>query len=105
MATELERLDDDRLQMVTVTAVEVDNELATAKVFYSALVAESEHRADEVAEALEEARWPIQRVVNGAIRARRTPQISFHPDEVLRHALRIDDLLAGRLRPDENPDE
>lgn len=100
VATELERLDDDRLQMVTVTAVEVDNDLATAKVFYSALVAESEGHLHEVAEALEEARWPIQRVLNGAVRARKTPQISFHTDEVLRNALRIDDLLAGRAQPE-----
>lgn len=103
VATELERLDDDRLQLVTVTAVEVDNDLATAKVYYSALIAESEHRAEEVAEALEDLRWPVQRVVNGAIRARKTPQISFHPDDVLRSALRIDDLLAGRVDPDIDP--
>lgn len=103
VATELERIDDDRLQMVTVTAVDVDNELAAAKVYYSALVAEAEDRVAEVADALEEHRWPIQRVVNGAVRARRTPQISFHPDDVLRSALRIDDLLAGRREPDLDP--
>lgn len=101
VATELERIDDDRLQMVTVTAVDVDNDLATAKVYYSALTAESEGHLDEVTEALEGARWPIQRVVNGAVRARRTPQISFHPDDVLRNALRIDDLLAGRAVADD----
>lgn len=99
VATELERLGDERVDMVTVTNVVVDNDLQTAKVFYSALVAEAEGRLDDVDEALEEVRWRIQKVVNGAIRARKTPQISFHPDDVLAAALRIDDIIAERVQP------
>ncbi|HMS12813.1 MAG: 30S ribosome-binding factor RbfA [Microthrixaceae bacterium] len=97
VATELERLGDERLELVTVTGVVVDGDLGTAKVYYSALTAEAEHRVDEVEGALEELRWPIQKVVNRAITARRTPQLSFHPDEVLAAALRIDDILAQRV--------
>jgi ribosome-binding factor A len=96
VATQLERLDDERLDLVTVTAVDVDADLNSAKVYYSALTAEARDGLDEVAEALDEARWSIQRVVNSTVRARKTPQISFHPDDVLRSALRIDDLLPGR---------
>lgn len=99
VATELERLGDERVDMVTVTGVTVDNDLNTAKVFYSALTAEAEGRVDEVAESLDEIRWPIQRVVNGAIRARKTPQIVFLPDDVLAAALRIDDIIAHRVLP------
>jgi ribosome-binding factor A len=99
VALELERLGDERLELVTVTAVEVDNELSVAKVFYSALVAEDEGRVELVADALEETRWRIQRAVNATVKARRTPQIKFVPDEVLRAAMRIDDLLAGRQDP------
>jgi ribosome-binding factor A len=99
VALELERLGDDRLELVTVTAVEVDNELAVAKVFYSALMAEDSGRIDEVADALEDVRWRIQRAVNATVKARRSPQITFIPDEVLRSAMRIDDLLAGRQDP------
>jgi len=97
VATELERLGDERLELVTVTGVVVDGDLGTAKVYYSARTAEAEHRVDEVEGALEELRWPIQKVVNRAITARRTPQLSFHPDEVLAAALRIDDILAQRV--------
>ena len=100
MATELERIGDDRLDMVTVTGVVVDGDLAGASVYYSALIAEQQGRLHEVDDALEDARWRIQKVVNREIRARRTPQISFHPDEVLEQALRIDDLLEGRVTPD-----
>src|ERR1700709_707800 len=85
VALELERLGDDRLELVTVTAVEVDNELAVAKVFYSALMAEDAGRIDEVADALEDVRWRIQRAVNATVKARRSPQITFIPDEVLRN--------------------
>ncbi len=99
VATELERLDDERLDLVTVTAVDVLGDLSAAKVYYSALVAEGAGRADVVGDALEEHRWDIQKVVNRDVRARRTPQIAFHPDDVLRRALRIDDLLAGRAAP------
>lgn len=99
VAQELERLGDERVDLVTVTDVKVDRDLQGAKVYYSALTAEADGRLDEVAEALDEIRWPIQRVVNSAIRARKTPQISFHPDEVLAAALRIDDILARRVEP------
>ncbi|MFN8052901.1 MAG: 30S ribosome-binding factor RbfA [Acidimicrobiales bacterium] len=99
VATELERLGDERVDLVTVTGVTVDNDLNTAKVFYSALTVEADGRLDGVADALEEIRWPIQRVVNGAIRARKTPQIEFLPDDVLAAALRIDDIINDRVHP------
>ncbi len=93
VASELERIGDERLEMVTITAVNVDGALETADVFYSALGAEEEGRSDEVAEALEERRWKVQQVVNREVRARRTPQIRFRPDTVMTSALRIDQIL------------
>lgn len=100
VATELERIGDERVDLVTVTGVDVDGDLATARVYYSAMTVEADGRGDEVAEALDEMRWTIQKVVNGAIRARKTPQISFHPDDVLAAALRIDDIIAHRIDPE-----
>jgi ribosome-binding factor A len=95
VASELERLGDDRLELVTVTAVEVDGSLDHAVVYYSAFLATEVGRADEIEEALEGLRWPIQQVVNRQVRARRTPQISFQADEQLLEALRIEELLHG----------
>ncbi len=94
VASQLERMGDERTELVTITAVEVDRSLDRADVYYSALSAEEEGRTDEVVEGLEELRWPIQQVVNREVRARRTPQIRFHPDHVLREAMRIEELLA-----------
>lgn len=95
VASELERIGDERLEMVTITAVTVDGALEPADVYWSSLVAEEEGRIDEVVEALEERRWKVQQVVNREVRARRTPQIRFRPDTVLASALRIDEILRG----------
>jgi ribosome-binding factor A len=93
VASELERIGDERLEMVTVTGVKVEGSLDNADVFYSAFSAEADGRIDEVEVALEHVRWPIQVVVNRQVRARRTPQIHFRRDDVLLGALRIEELL------------
>jgi len=97
VATELERLSDAELEMVTITGVTISGDLDVAEVFYSAMTAEAEGREDAVAEALELTRPRIQRVINRQISARRTPQLEFHPDEVLRAALHIEDIIEGRV--------
>jgi len=93
VASELERIGDERLELVTITDVRVDGSLEHAEVFYSALHAEEDGRLDEVAEALEGQRWKVQLVVNREVRARKTPQIRFRPDEVLTSALRVEEIL------------
>ncbi|MSY80348.1 MAG: 30S ribosome-binding factor RbfA [Actinobacteria bacterium] len=93
VASELERIGDERLEMVTITAVKVDGSLEHADVFYSAMSAEEDGRAEEVAEALDELRWPIQKLVNREVSTRKTPQIQFKPDLVLSSALRIEEIL------------
>jgi ribosome-binding factor A len=93
VASELERIGDERLDLVTVTAVKVDGSLERADVFYSAFTAQAEDRMEEVEAALEEVRWPVQQVVNRQVRARRTPQIRFRVDDVLNEALRIEEIL------------
>lgn len=105
VASELERIGDERLDLVTITAVVVDGALEHAEVYFSSLAAEEEGRMDEVAEALDELRWKLQQVVNREVRARRTPQIRFRPDTVLSSALRIDEILRDLDRPDEGADD
>ncbi len=98
VASELERIGDERLELVTVTDVVVDGSLEHAAVYYSAMQAESEGRLDEVPEALG---WRIQQVVNREVRLRKTPQIEFRPDDVLASALRVEEILR-RLDDDES---
>ena len=93
VASELERIGDERLELVTITAVDVDGSLETADVFYSAMSADEDGRSEEVAEALDEQRWKVQQLINREVHMRRTPQIRFRPDTVLSSALRIEEIL------------
>lgn len=93
VAIELERIGDERLELVTITDARVDGSLEHADVFYSCLAAEEDGRLDEVAAALDEQRWKVQQVVNREVRARKTPQITFRHDDVLRSAIRVDEIL------------
>lgn len=94
VAPEVERLGDERLDLVTITDVRVDGSLERAVVYYSAMSKDDgPDGAEEVAEALEDIRWRIQKLVNREMQTRKTPQISFEPDTVLESALRIDDIL------------
>lgn len=94
VAPEVERLGDERLDLVTITDVRVDGSLERAVVYYSAMSQNDRPGGgDEVAAALEEIRWRIQKLVNREMQTRKTPQISFEPDTVLESAMRIDDIL------------
>ncbi len=103
VAEELERIADERLELVTITSADVDGDLARARVYYSAVLANEEGRSAEVAEALEQLRWPIQQVINRSVRARKTPQISFVRDTSIEAGLRIEAVLAGLDPPSDQP--
>ena len=91
IADELVRIDDERLAFVTVTTIDVDNELNRAFVYFDSLGGE-ESDAD-ILEVLEEHRRRIQASINRQIRAKKTPVLVFRPDDVIRSAERIDDIL------------
>jgi ribosome-binding factor A len=91
IADELVRIDDERLAFVTVTTIDVDNELNRAVVYFDSLGGE-ESDAD-ILEVLEEHRRRIQSSINRQIRAKKTPVLVFRPDDVIRSAERIDDIL------------
>lgn len=89
LADELERLDDDRLQLVTITHVSVDPDLRHALVEFSSL-GEAE---DEAVEGLEEHRVKLQAAIARQARLKRTPQLHFGVDTVINRASRIEELL------------
>ena len=91
IADELVRIDDERLAFVTVTNIDVDNELNRAVVYFDSLGGE-ESDAD-ILEVLEEHRRRMQSSINRQIRAKKTPVLVFRPDDVIRSAERIDDIL------------
>jgi ribosome-binding factor A len=95
VAEELERIDDERLEHVHVTAVDVyadgAADLNRAIVYYDSLTGEAGDPA--VLEAFAALRVRLQAAVGRQLHARKTPILEFRPDDVLRSAERIDRIL------------
>jgi ribosome-binding factor A len=91
IAEELVRIDDERLEFVTITGIDVDNELNRAHVYFDSLA--GEEGDDEIVEALSQHRARLHSSIGRQIRAKKTPILDFRPDHALRSAERIDDIL------------
>lgn len=103
VAEELTRIDDERLELVTITSIDVDPEMNRAIVYFDSMFGEEGDEAVE--EALMEHRARLQATINREMHARKTPILSFRPDEVIRAAERIDEVLRGDRRPDDDPSD
>jgi ribosome-binding factor A len=91
VSEELERIGDERLERVSITAVDVDADLNRGIVYFDSLAGPE---ADpEILAAFGELRVRLQGALGRQMRARKTPILEFRPDEVLRSAERIDELL------------
>jgi ribosome-binding factor A len=91
LAEELEKVDDDRLELVTVMSVDCDGDLRRAVVYYDTLGGEDDD--DEVLEALADHRHALQSAIGRQARVKRTPELLFKPDEVGRGAARLEEVL------------
>ena len=91
IAEELRELDDERLEQVAVTSVKVDAGLEHAVVYFDSLLGESTDA--EVLEALAERRTKLQGAIGRQARLRRTPELHFEPDDVVRGAQRLEGIL------------
>ncbi|SVC21420.1 uncharacterized protein METZ01_LOCUS274274 [marine metagenome] len=88
LAEEVERLDDDRLGLITITGVETDRNLSQARVFVIAEVPD-----EELVDLLDEHRARLQRAISERSRLRRVPPLVFVADETVRSADRIEAIL------------
>ena len=88
LAEELERMEglDDRLGMLTITAVECEPDLRHATVLMSSLTEEEE-------QALASVRVRLQSAVSHQVRLKRTPQLRFAADPAVAAGQRIEDIL------------
>lgn len=91
LAEELEKLDDDRLELVTIMSVDTDSDLRHATVYYDTLGGEDDDEL--VLEALGEHRWALQGAIGRQARVKRTPELVFEPDAVGRGAARIEEVI------------
>jgi ribosome-binding factor A len=99
IADELEHIDDDRLELVTVTGIEIDPDLGRARVYYSALSGQQ-----HASEAFQAHRARLQAAVGRQIRMKRTPLLSFMPDPAIDEGLKIEALIHTMPRSPEGID-
>ncbi len=100
-----EGLKDPRVGFVTITGVETSPDLRHARVYVSVLGTLAEREA--TLSALEHSSGYLQSRLGGKLRMKRTPQLTFHYDETIDTALRIEKLLRReeKLLGDRPPSE
>ena len=91
LAEELEHIDDERLELVTIMSVDCEGDLRHATVYYDTLGGEDDDEA--VLEALGDARHRLQGAIGRQARVKRTPELVFRPDDVARGAARLEEVL------------
>jgi len=98
LAEELELIDDDRLELVTIMSVDCEGDLRHATVYYDTLGGADDD--DAVLEGLADARHRLQGAIGRQARVKRTPELVFKPDDVARGAARLEEVLRS-LHDDE----
>jgi ribosome-binding factor A len=101
IAEELIKIDDERLSLVAITAIDVDSEMNRATVFYDSLLGEDGD--EQIVDALAQHRVRIQSAVGRQVRAKKTPILSFKPDDAIRAAERIERILHDKDTLPERP--
>lgn len=88
IAEEVERLSDPRLELVTVTGVDVSGDLREATVYYSALGS-----SDEAATGLRSAASHLRAVLGREVRMKYLPRLSFREDPGVVQGRRVDEII------------
>ena len=89
IAEELEKIDDDELEMVSISAVQVDNELTKARIYLSTLSEEP----DLVLSQMNRYKGKLRKAIGSQARIRRVPELVFFIDPAITTGGRIDQIL------------
>ena len=107
VADELERIDDERLEHVAVTGVDVETGIQHAIVWFDSYA--GPEADDDILAAFAEHRVRLQSAIGRQARVKRTPLLSFRPDIAVRTGERIDEVLRQMPplvdRPEEDGDQ
>jgi ribosome-binding factor A len=95
-------LKDARLNLLSITGVDVSPDLHVAHVFISGL---NEEETRDAVEHLQEVRGRARHFLGQRIRLRYTPELDFRYDETPARANRIEELLRGDANEDESDEE
>jgi ribosome-binding factor A len=94
LADHLERMEDPRLELVTITGVDVSPDLRNATVYYGTL-----GRHDpEIAEALEAAAKPLRAALGREVRLKYLPALHFREDPAIETGQRVEEILRDLQR-------
>jgi len=89
LAEELLALSDPRLELVTITGVDVSPDLRNAVVFYSQLGVQDEETADALAAAA-----PVLKAALGRdVRLKYLPRLTFREDPAIEAGQRVEEIL------------
>ncbi len=91
---------DPGIHFVTVTGVEVSDDLRNAKIYVSVLGTEKDRK--ETMAGLDRAKGFLRGEIGHRLELRYVPEILFFLDESLDHAFKIKGILDG-LKPKEKP--
>lgn len=91
LAEELEKIDDERLELVTIMSVDCEADLRRATVYYDTLGGADDD--EHVLEALGDVRHRLQGAIGRQARVKRTPELLFKPDDVSRGAARLEEVF------------
>jgi len=94
LADHLERMGDPRLELVTITGVDVSRDLRHATVFYAALG----RRDPEIADALADAAKPLRAALGREVRLKYLPALHFREDPAIETGQRVEEILRDLQR-------
>ena len=90
LAQELDRISDTELGLVSITSVQVDNELTKAKVYLSSLDEE-----EQLVHKVSRHKGKFRKAIGDQARIRRVPELEFILDPSISASTRIDEILAN----------
>lgn len=92
-------LHDPRLGFVTLTKVDLGDDLRHAIIYYSIIGRDADR--SKTSHALGAARGYVQNAIAGAMRTRVTPQIRFKYDESIEGSMRVSRLIDEAVAADD----
>ena len=101
VASELELIEDERLDLVSLTGVDVDRDLHKAVIYFTTFDRDDDPEIDE---AFDEYRGRLRHAVSQGTQLRRAPELEFRSDSTLRSAERIEELLRQEAERPPVPD-
>jgi len=98
-----DEIDDPRLGLVSISAVEVSRDLSHAKVFFSTLGGQQD--ADTSLRVLQGAAGFLRRLLGQRLSMRHLPQLHFKQDHSLERGARLSALIDAAVRADQDDDD